>query len=83
MICKNGRITDSYYANLVFDDGQMLYTPHQPLLKGVKREYLIHNNQVQSIDIQQLDLKHFHQVHLINAMMDLGECVVQLNNCRL
>ena len=76
MIVKNGFITDSYYANLVFDDGFSLYTPHQPLLKGIRRSQLLSTQRLQTAVIRPCDLSAFQKVHLINAMLDLGDVVV-------
>lgn len=80
LIVKNGCLTDSYYANLVFDDGQQCFTPYQPLLKGVRRASLLQSKSIQEADIRLEDIPQFKKVHLINAMMDLGECVVDIQN---
>lgn len=77
MIVKNGFVTDSYYANLVFDDGFSLYTPHQPLLRGIRRAQLLHARRIQTAIIRPCDLSVFKKVHLINAMLDLGDVVVE------
>ena len=80
MIVKNGLITDSYYANLVFDDGQQFFTPRYPLLKGVRRASLLQDKSIQEADIHLEDIAQFEKVHLINAMMKLGECTVKVQN---
>lgn len=77
MIVKNGFITDSYYANLVFDDGFSLYTPHQPLLRGIRRAQLLRAQRIQTAIIRPSNLASFKSVHLINAMLDLGEVVIE------
>lgn len=71
IIVKNGLVTDSFYANLVFDDGENLYTPARPLLKGTKREVLLEQGLLQEADIRPADLPRFRRVHQINAMLDL------------
>ncbi|MEN0051598.1 MAG: aminotransferase class IV [Bacteroidota bacterium] len=80
VIVKNGLVTDSYYANLIFDDGQQLFTPRQPLLKGVRRASLLQTEMIQEADIRLDDISQFKKVHLVNAMMELGECVVETTN---
>jgi 4-amino-4-deoxychorismate lyase len=77
MIVKNGFITDSYYANLVFDDGFSLYTPNQPLLKGIRRAQLLGTKRIQTAIIRPCDLDSFQKVHLINAMLNLGDVVIE------
>ncbi len=77
MIVKNGFITDSYYANLVFDDGCSLYTPHQPLLKGIRRTQLLCARHIKTAIIRPCDLDSFQKVHLINAMLNLGDVVIE------
>lgn len=80
VIVKNGLVTDSYYANLIFDDGQQLFTPRQPLLKGVRIASLLQTEMIQEADIRLDDISQFKKVHLVNAMMELGECVVETTN---
>ncbi|MEL6926371.1 MAG: hypothetical protein AAFO94_20175, partial [Bacteroidota bacterium] len=41
IIIKNSWVTDSYYANLVFWNGEEYHTSDTPLLDGVKRRQLI------------------------------------------
>lgn len=74
IIVRNGRVTDSSFCNLVFDDGKSLITPDLPLLQGTKREKLLSEGIVVRQKIGVNDLKLFQSVHLINAMLDLGEC---------
>lgn len=83
IIVKNDLVTDSYYANLVFDDGKRLLTPRRPLLKGVKRAKLLEAQVIQEADLRVEDFTQFERVHLVNAMMDLGECVVEMENIAL
>jgi len=74
IIVKNGLITDSSYANLVFFDGSNWYTPSEPLLKGTMRHYLIDSKIISTAQIKIGDIKNFQSVRLINAMMDFHEC---------
>jgi 4-amino-4-deoxychorismate lyase len=78
IITKNGLITDSYFGNLVFDDGTRYLTPNRPLLRGTKRSSLIAQQLIQTAIIRPNDIRFFKRVHIINTMIDLGECVVHL-----
>ncbi|MEL7124534.1 MAG: aminotransferase class IV [Bacteroidota bacterium] len=80
IIVKNSLLTDSYYANLVFDDGKHLYTPRLPLLKGTKRAQYIQEQRIIEQDISPADLKNFECFYMINAMIDLGEMEFDVNN---
>jgi 4-amino-4-deoxychorismate lyase len=73
IIIRNGFVTDSYYANLAFFDGNDWWTPRNPLLKGVKREFLLANHQIKTKEIYERDLSSFSKVSIINAMLDIGE----------
>jgi len=80
IIVKNGFVTDSYYANLVFDDDKQLFTPRKPLLEGVRRAKLLEAQIIEAADIRVADFAQFERIHLVNAMMKLGECVVEIEN---
>lgn len=78
IIVINGRVTDSYFANLVFFDGKKWWTPDRPLLQGIKRQSLINLGMLKTKKIFKKDLSIFQKVSLINAMLDLGEVEVSL-----
>lgn len=73
IIVKNGQITDSFSANLLFFDGQHWLTPDSPLLKGTQRQYLLDNGVIFERNITLNDLISFSKVGLINAMIDFDE----------
>ncbi len=76
LICKNGLITDSSYSNLAFWDGSAWYIPANGLLSGVKRAYYLNKGTLRAMDIRIEDLARFQKVSLINAMLNLGDCVI-------
>lgn len=80
LIVKNGFLTDGSYSNLAFYDGSSWFTPEAPLLNGIQRERLLGEGQIQTASIQVEDLKSFSQIGLINAMLELGDCVVDVAN---
>ncbi len=69
IIVKNGLITDSSFANLLFYDGEKWFTPAKPLLKGTQRDKMIAEERAIEVDITPADLALFKNVRLINAMI--------------
>ncbi|MCF6169958.1 MAG: aminotransferase class IV [Bacteroidales bacterium] len=69
LIVKNGLVTDTSFANILFFNGKQWLTPNQPLLKGTQRQFLLETEQVATADIRPDDLKYFQKVRLVNAMM--------------
>ncbi len=70
LIVKNGLITDSSYANVLFYDGCRWVTPASPLLAGVKRAYYLQKGLVTVADIAPQDLRRYKKVALVNALRD-------------
>lgn len=68
---KRGLITDCSFANLVFGDGEKLFTPSTPLLEGVKRAFYLKQGIIIETEIKVKDLARFKDVFIINAMLDL------------
>lgn len=79
IIVKNEFIKDSSYTNLVFREGQNYFTPASPLLQGTKRAKLLSESLIQEKEIKVSTIKDFEEVHLINAFLDLGRCVIPCN----
>jgi len=69
LIVKNGLITDTSFANIIFYNGKKWLTPAQPLLKGTQRAYLLDKELIEVADIRIKDLKYFEKARLINAMI--------------
>ena len=83
LIVKNGLITDTYFANILFYNGTKWITPAHPLLKGTQRQYLLETDQIVMADIRPEDLKHFQKARLINAMIGFEDRVeVDIRNVR-
>ncbi len=78
LIVKNGLLSDSSYSNLAFYDGSSWHTPETPLLRGVQRERLLRDGLLHTASIRVEDLKAFSKIALINAMLELGDCVVDM-----
>lgn len=73
LMIKGGRLTDSYYANIILSDGQYWYTPAEPLLLGTCRARLLEQGEIIPTDIYVDHLHEFKEVRLINAMMNAEE----------
>lgn len=84
IIIRNGKITDSYFANLVFYDGKNWITPSEPLLEGTRRNKLIDDGIVTTDNITSESLKYFKKVRLINAMLRFEDNVdVDIKNIQI
>lgn len=70
LIVKDGLITDSSYANVVFWNGSQWLTPDFPLLKGTKRTQLLEDRIIGEERIWVKDVANFTHARLINAMLD-------------
>lgn len=73
LIVKDGLITDTWFANILFYDGNDWLTPLSPLLKGTQRTSLLKTGRIKTADIRPVDLKHFQKARLINAMIRLED----------
>jgi 4-amino-4-deoxychorismate lyase len=82
LIIKNGLITDTSFSNIVFFDGKKWVTPKEPLLEGTKRQQLIDELIIEAEKIKLSDLKRFSKACLINAMLEMGDTVVDCKNIR-
>ncbi len=69
IIVKNGLITDSSFANLLFFNGSQWLTSAQPLLKGTQRAKLLEQEQIITADIRPAYLYNFTKIRLVNAMI--------------
>ena len=81
LIVKNGYVTDSSTANLLFFDGQKWWGNNTPLLAGTQREKLISEGKIKLCEIKISDLHRYQKIGLINAMWDFSNMpVISTNN---
>jgi len=73
LIVRQGLVTDTSHANIVFFDNKNWLTPIQPLLFGTKRQILLERRVIRPSEISYTDLKRFTQAALINALLDIGD----------
>lgn len=73
IIVKNGLITDSSYANIIFYDGIKWWTPDSPLLEGTQRAKLLTEGKIFERTITENDISLYEKAGLINALNNLDE----------
>jgi 4-amino-4-deoxychorismate lyase len=76
LIVKNDCITDSYYANPIFFDGEKWWASDTPLLKGTQRARLLAEARISVCRITVSDLLKFKKIGLVNALQDMDEMPV-------
>ncbi|KUO59946.1 hypothetical protein APF79_09230 [bacterium BRH_c32] len=79
IIVKNGMVTDSSYANLLFGNGENYYTPSTPLLKGTMRQKLLDDKKIKERTIMRENIKEFSEVYLMNSMLGIGEEIKEIS----
>lgn len=72
LIVKNGRLTDTSIGNIALFDGKEWVTPDTPLLKGICRQGLLHNDIIRTANLQAKDIWNFTVLRIFNAMIDFG-----------
>ena len=70
LMVKDGWVTDTSFANILFFDGSRWVTPHRPLLKGTKREELLKTGRVTALPIRLEDIGGYKKFMLVNAMLE-------------
>jgi len=71
LVVKNGCITDSFYANVIFWDGEAWVTPDTPLLPGTMRASLLRRGIISEKRIRPKDLAGYQKLKLVNAMNNI------------
>lgn len=73
LIIKNGIITDTYFANIVFFENETWFTPKYPLLQGTKRAKYLTEGIIFEKNITIDNLKDFKYAKIINSMIDIDD----------
>jgi len=74
LIVKNGMVTDTSYANIVFRDQKGNWvTPSTYLLPGTKRASLLNSGIIKESSINHRDINKYTEVKLINAMISIDD----------
>lgn len=80
LVIKNGMVTDSSYANIIFSKKNKWYTPVTCLLNGTMRQHLIKSGTVEAIPIAATDVWYFDQFRLVNAMLRMDAPASDVSN---
>jgi 4-amino-4-deoxychorismate lyase len=80
LIVKNGWITDTSYANIVFKNDSGYFTPETCLLKGTMRSCLIDTGTIRPIRIKINEIENFSSFRLINAMLGFDSPTISVKN---
>ncbi|MDR1039940.1 MAG: hypothetical protein LBR80_07190 [Deltaproteobacteria bacterium] len=75
ILVRDGGLTDSSIANLVFEGDGGFFTPDGCLLAGVKRESLLASGRIRERFIGPESLGLYRKVYFVNAMIDLEDDV--------
>ena len=70
LIIKNSLIRDTSIANIAFFDGEIWFTPKNPLLEGTTRRRFLKSAKIVEKDIRVEEIKAFKKIALMNAMID-------------
>ena len=70
IIIKDGYVTDTSFSNLVFSEGEQLFTPSSFLLNGIKRQELLRDGKIKEKEIKMADINKYSNAFLINSMVD-------------
>ncbi len=81
LIVRGGLVTDTTYTNVVLEDvSGALVTPAEPLLRGTMRKRLLGAGRIEVRAVRADRLGDYRRIHLINAMLDLGQTVVPVGD---
>ena len=76
LIVHNDLLTDTTYCNIAFFDGNEWFTPANPLLKGVRRAFLLDQGLIKAAELKVDDISHFSHFKCFNAMIGWEESKV-------
>ena len=83
LIVKNGFITDTSYANIVFKKNDKWYSPQNPLLKGTRIESYFREGRVTPALLQPENLHQFSEARIVNAMISIENSpVIPIGNLK-
>lgn len=80
LIVRDGQVTDSSYANVVFRAGNEWITPATCLLPGTMRHELVASGIIKVDEVRESAIKHFDGFKLINAMLEWSSPEYHISN---
>ena len=69
LIINNNKVTDTWYCNIAFYNGQEWHTPQDCLLKGTMRSKLIKKGIIKEVEIHSSNIHSYKKARLFNAMI--------------
>lgn len=81
LIIKNGLVTDTSFANVVFENESELFTPDTYLLNGTKRQLLLQQGIIREKRVRWEDIGSYSYLHIINTMIDPEDNVCIPTSC--
>lgn len=83
LIIKDGLITDTSYANIIFRKDEIWYSPKNPLLRGTRLGNYIREGRVTPALLHPKDLTLFSEARIINAMISIENSpVIPIENIK-
>jgi len=83
LIVRNGMITDTSYANIVFKKKDKWYSPLNPLLKGTRIGSYLREGRVTPALLRPSDLPLFSEARIVNAMISIADSpVITIGNIK-
>jgi len=79
LIIKNNLVTDCFYYNVAFYNGQW-HTPKTCLLHGTMRQSLIDQKKLIETEILEKDIHTYTKIALFNALTPFGEIELNVKN---
>ena len=70
LVIKKGMVTDSFYCNVAFLEGNKWLTPATNLLPGTQRAFLLDSGVLQEADILENQIQNYSHIRLFNALVD-------------
>ena len=61
------------YCNIILSDGFNWFTPENPLLKGIQREYLLNKNKILEREIRKSEIFLYSEFVLVNSMIKFND----------
>lgn len=82
LIIRNGFVTDTSYANIVFRSREGWFTPTTFLLNGTMRQTLLDSGRISAVPIRVEDLARYSHFKLINALLQEEGTESDVSNIR-
>jgi 4-amino-4-deoxychorismate lyase len=73
LIIKNEMVSDCFFYNVAFGDGDTWYTPHTHLLAGTQKAFLLDSGVISEASISEKDISRFPYIKLFNALTDWAD----------